>query len=208
MDYIVEEKKKSLKPLFLVLTIVSLVFYTFSRIGLISLYRSFGTHFLNICLNMLPSFFYLCPFVILLIYILTSYNTEKGKKLISFVFMVIVSSTLFPYLYEALYLGNFYFTDGIYFYLDVFVIVPSFVVAMIYGFKGKLNKVFIIIGSSMAFLSYSMSLLENFNMMHNARYFFSPSYNLSMSNIYFCLSFNVAQRRRIYILFFFWSIAF
>ena len=183
MGYQIEKRKKPLKIILLVLTIVSIVAFFVSKMAYFEFWGVTMT-------TVFWSFIQVSPLLMLLIYVIVSNKTEKGKKLISFVFMVIVSSTLLPYLYDALYWGNFYFTDGIYFYLDVFVIVPSFVVAMIYGFKGKLNKVFIIIGCSIAFLSDSYALLENFNdMMHNARYFFSPSYNLSMSNIYFCLSF-------------------
>ena len=169
MDYIAEKKKKSLKPLFLVLTIVSITALFVSKIAYfeICLFTSDDLIMFALWLKGFVDFF---PSVMLLICVIMLHKTEKEKTLLSFVFVALVMQILFGYLLDIALDNYYYFTTNIYFYLDVFCIVPSFVVAMIYGVKGKLNKVFIIIGCSIAFLTYSISLFAHcFNMLRNFR---------------------------------------
>ena len=194
MDYQIEKRKKPLKTILLVLTIVSIVAFFVSKMAYFDfLSDTMGGFSGDILITVVFwGFIQVSPLLMLLICVIMLHKTEKEKTLLSFVFVALVMQILFGYLLNIALDDYYFIITNIYFYLEVFGIVPSFVVAMIYGVKGKLNKVFIIIGCSIALLMCSISLFANcFNMFKNFRdviHYFDIFY-LYITNVCFALSF-------------------
>ena len=173
MEGIVEKKKKSLKTILLVLTIVSLVCYVLGGLyeiipNLSGLEDAWIVQ--HLVISLIPDICDTIPVVLMLIYLWKFYNPDDTKKMLPYVFLGIAIANVIWCICLGISLESFISNA-----LFCSPIIAAFIVATVGAFKGKLNKVFIIIGTSIILLkqlilTYNL-LKNNFNFFTYIRYF-------------------------------------
>ena len=170
------KKKKPPKSL-IILTIVSLICYVLG--GLYEIIPSLSGLedawiVKGLVISLIPDICDTIPVVLMLIYLWKFYNPDDTKKMLPYVFLGIVIANVILCICLGVslesFIGNALFCSPI---------IAAFIVATVGAFKGKLNKVFIIIGTSIILLkqlilTYNL-LKNNFNFFTYIRYFDADS---------------------------------
>ena len=209
MDYQIQEKKKSIKKVLLVLTIISfalsvlgnlcILYFQINYMNSIEDPRIFAmvygnevTFWIKWVVTVLIS--YLLPFFMAL-YISQFYGTEKGRKILPFLFVAFMVNILWGYLGSYILNNSILLADdfNIYLCLDFSAFV-MFLLAMIFAFKGKLKRIFVIIGVAVFLTAWTLDVyffLRNFwayiygQSLMSKLYFLSGLFNFVSSLIWY-----------------------